>query len=66
MSTMRASKEEIIRVLNKAEVDKGLRKNVLARIYDAEARVVFMRRRGSILKEVRNIIVDATEDRGGE
>jgi len=59
---MRASKREIKRVLNKAEVEKNLGRDVLVKIYDAEARVVFMRRRGSILKELRSVIVNAAEE----
>ena len=62
---MRASKREIRRVLNKAEVEKNLGRDVLVKIYEAEARVVFMRRRGSILKELRNIITHADEIVGG-
>jgi len=60
---MRASKKEIIRVLNQAEVEKNLGKDILVKIYEAEARVVFMRRRSSILKELRSIIVRAEEKR---
>lgn len=56
---MRESKRAIKRVLNKAEVERNLGRDVLVRIYEAEARVVFMRRRGSILKELRNIIIHA-------
>jgi len=63
---MRASKREIRRVLNKAEVEKNLGRDVLVKIYEAEARVVFMRRRGSILKELQNIIVQADEIKGGK
>jgi len=63
---MRASKREIKRVLNKAEVEKNLGRDVLVKIYEAEARVVFMRRRGSILKELRNIITHADEIVGGK
>jgi len=63
---MRASKREIRRVLNKAEVEKNLGKDVLVKIYEAEARVVFMRRRGRILKELRNIVVHADEIAGGK
>lgn len=61
---MRASKREIERILNQAEIEKNLEKDVLARIYEAEARVVYMRRRGSILKDLRNIIVEAAENHG--
>lgn len=60
---MRASKKEIIRVLNQAEVEKNLGKDILVKIYEAEARVVFMRRRSSILKELRSIVVRAEEKR---
>lgn len=60
---MRASKKEIIRVLNQAEVEKNLGKDILVKIYEAEARVVFMRRRSSILKELRSIVVRAKEKR---
>ena len=56
---MRASKAEIIRILNEAETNQNLPKNTLVRIYEAEERVVFMRRRGSILKDIRGIIVEA-------
>lgn len=62
VSVMRASKREIKRVLNKVEVEKNLGRDVLVKIYDAEARVVFMRRRGSILKELRSVIVHAAEE----
>ncbi len=61
---MRASKREIKRILNQAEVEKNLGKDVLVSIYEAEARVVFMRRRGSILKEIRSIVVEAAEKAG--
>ena len=59
---MRASKREIKRVLNQAEDEKNLGNDVLVRIYEAEARVVFMRRRSSILKEIRSIIVEAEDN----
>lgn len=56
---MRASRAEIIRILNEAETNQNLPKNTLVRMYEAEERVVFMRRRGSILKDIRGIIVEA-------
>jgi hypothetical protein len=62
VTVMKASKREIKRVLNKAEVEKNLGRDVLVEIYDAEARVVFMRRRGSILKELRSVIVRAANE----
>ena len=61
---MRAPKREIKRILNQAEVEKNLGKDVLVSIYEAEARVVFMRRRGRILKEIRSIVVEAAEKAG--
>jgi hypothetical protein len=60
---MRASKKEIKRILAEAEISKDLGKDILVRIYEAEERVVFMRRRGSILKDLRSIIVEASENR---
>jgi hypothetical protein len=64
---MRASRAEIIRILNEAETNQNLPKDTLVRMYEAEERVVFMRRRGSILKDLRGIIVDAAvKGRGQE
>ena len=61
---MRASRAEIIRILNEAETNQNLPKDTLVRMYEAEARVVFMRRRGSILKDVRGIIVESAAKDG--
>lgn len=61
---MRASRAEIIRILNEAETNQNLPKDTLVRMYEAEARVVFMRRRGSILKDVRGIIVESAAKAG--
>ena len=63
---MRTSKKEIRRILNETEIRKSLGKDVLVRMYEAEERVVFMRRRGSILKDLRNIIVEAAESSRGQ
>lgn len=62
---MRASKKRIREVLNSAELERNLERDLLVRIYEAEARVVFMRRRGSILKDIRDIIVGASEKEQG-
>ncbi len=58
---MRASRAEIIRILNAVETNQNLPKDALVSMYEAEERVVFMRRRGSILKDLRGIIVEAAE-----
>jgi len=58
---MRVARKTIEDVLAKAEITHGLKKGVLLKIYDAEARVVFLGIRRGISKDLRRIIQNATE-----
>ena len=58
---MRVAKKTIEDVLAKAELKYDLKKGILLKIYDAEARVVFLGLRRGISKDLRRIIQNATE-----
>jgi len=53
---LKPSKKTIIKYLNDAENEFGLKKDTLVELYEEEARVVFMVRRHGITSSIRKIL----------